>query len=87
MKKFLMILDSQIIAAEIVCSTCPLASREGQPRWREGKLHCGTPERQPDNSIEFRCIADGRIVQINEDSDCPNNQPQTDPNSCINSQM
>jgi hypothetical protein len=35
------IIDNQIIAPQKVCQACVLADRDGQPRWRQGKLCCG----------------------------------------------
>ena len=35
------ILNDRIVAPERVCQACLLADRDGQPRWRQGKLYCG----------------------------------------------
>lgn len=35
------ILNDRIVAPERVCQACLLADRDGQPRWRQGKLSCG----------------------------------------------
>lgn len=35
------IINDRIIAPQQVCQACLLADRDGQPRWRQGKLGCG----------------------------------------------
>ncbi len=34
--------DEQILSARQVCQNCLMADRGGLPRWRYGKLYCGT---------------------------------------------
>jgi len=63
------IIDNQIIAPHQVCQACLLADRDGQPRWRQGKLccgrvvsnlhHCSEPQ-----SDAYECQMGFRLVEI-----------------------
>jgi hypothetical protein len=37
------LMENQLIAPKKVCQTCLLADRNGQPRWKGGRLRCGHP--------------------------------------------
>lgn len=41
------LMDDQILSPACVCQSCLLADRNGQPRWRQGKLGCGHAVRKP----------------------------------------
>ena len=63
------IINDRIIAPQQVCQACLLADRDGQPRWRQGKLGCGRvvrtlnccPEVQSDAYV---CQMGFRLVDI-----------------------
>ncbi|MFB2917274.1 MULTISPECIES: hypothetical protein [Aerosakkonema] len=65
MKKLVMLLRDQMLPPQILCSTCLMASQQGQPRWQDGQLRCGRPVHNPsNNAVEFRCINDAEIIEF-----------------------
>jgi hypothetical protein len=64
------IIDNQIIVPKQVCQACVLADRDGQPRWRQGKLCCGQVVRNNFNccnesqSDAYECQMGFRLVDI-----------------------
>lgn len=58
--------DEQMLSPSLVCQSCLLADKSGQPRWRHGKLCCGHAVRklsanQPD---QYECEMGFRIARI-----------------------
>ena len=58
--------EDQIISPTQVCRSCLLADKNGQPRWRHGKLGCGNAvrklaENQPD---QYECKMGFRIANV-----------------------
>jgi hypothetical protein len=63
------IIDKQIIAPQQVCQACLLADRDGQPRWRQGKLCCGRIVNtlnycNEPQSAAYECQMGFRLVEI-----------------------
>ena len=63
------IINDRIIAPHQVCQACLLADRDGQPRWRQGKLGCGRIVRALSccNEIQsdaYECQMGFRLVDI-----------------------
>jgi hypothetical protein len=63
------IINQQIIAPSQVCQTCPLADRDGQPRWRQGTLCCNRVVRdlsccnEPQSDV-YVCQMGFRLVEV-----------------------
>lgn len=58
--------EEQMISPTQVCRSCLLADKNGQPRWRYGKLGCGHAvrklgENQPD---QYECEMGFRIAKV-----------------------
>ena len=58
--------DTQLLSTQKVCPGCLMANRQGQPRWRQGKLHCGRllekrVDGQPD---QYECQMGFRVANI-----------------------
>lgn len=60
------IVGDRIIAPQLVCQSCLLADRDGQPRWRAGQLCCGRTVRtdEPQPSCTYECQMGFRLVEI-----------------------
>jgi hypothetical protein len=63
------IINDRIIAPQQVCQACLLADRDGQPRWRQGKLCCGRVVRtlgycSEPQSDAYECQMGFRLVNI-----------------------
>jgi hypothetical protein len=63
------IINDRIIAPQQVCQACLLADRDGQPRWRQGKLCCGRVVRTLSYCSEpqadaYECQMGFRLVDI-----------------------
>lgn len=65
------IINDRVILPQKVCQACLLADRNGQPRWRQGKLGCGhivptlncPTETQSD---AYQCQMGFRLVEVEE---------------------
>lgn len=60
------LIDDQLLDTQIICQSCLLADKSGQPRWRQGQLRCGQAirkltEQQPD---QYECMMGFRIAYI-----------------------
>ncbi len=63
------VIDDRILSPQSVCHACLLADRNGQPRWRQGKLCCGKlirnlslcNEPQPD---AYQCQMGFRLMDV-----------------------
>jgi hypothetical protein len=60
------LMEDRILSPQVVCQTCLLADRSGQPRWRGGQLRCGNAiskltENQPD---QYQCQMGFRVANI-----------------------
>lgn len=58
--------DEQVLSPNQVCQSCLLADRNGQPRWRQGKLSCGhvvrqLTSRQPE---QYECEMGFRVANV-----------------------
>lgn len=61
-----LLMEEQVLSPQVVCQSCLLADRDGQPRWRGGQLRCGhairkLTEHQPD---QYECQMGFRIANI-----------------------
>jgi hypothetical protein len=52
----MMVTDTQILSPQQVCGGCLLASLEGEPRWKSGKLDCGKPLQDDKDSSTDHCL-------------------------------
>ena len=62
------ITDEQLLSPEQVCQTCLMATRNGLPRWQQGKLNCGRTiaERSNKNrATVYECQMGFRVAMIN----------------------
>lgn len=60
------LIDDQLLDTQIICQSCLLADKSGQPRWKKGQLRCGQAirkltEQQPD---QYECMMGFRIAYI-----------------------
>lgn len=60
------LIEDQLLDTQIICQSCLLADKSGQPRWRQGQLRCGQAirkltEQQPD---QYECMMGFRIAHI-----------------------
>ena len=60
------LMENQLVTPSIVCQSCLLADKSGQPRWNSGQLSCGHPipkliDAQPD---QYECEMGFRIASI-----------------------
>ena len=57
---------SQLLAPSAVCQSCPMASQDGQPRWRQGQLRCGRliSEAHGGQPPQYECQMGFRIADI-----------------------
>jgi hypothetical protein len=62
------LMDEQIIAPRLVCQSCLLADKSGQPRWRGGQLRCGQQvTKLTTSSLEqYECLMGFRVVYIEQ---------------------
>jgi hypothetical protein len=63
------IIKNQIIRPQQVCQACLLADRDGQPRWKQGKLYCGRVVRNLNYCSEtqlnaYECQMGFRLIDI-----------------------
>lgn len=58
--------QEQILLPQQVCQSCLLADAGGRPRWRQGKLCCGSSigkltEQHPE---QYECMMGFRVIEI-----------------------
>ncbi|HEY9742355.1 MAG TPA: hypothetical protein V6C90_17860 [Coleofasciculaceae cyanobacterium] len=60
------LMDEQILSPTLVCQSCLLADKSGQPRWRQGKLSCGHAVRNltPHQPDQYECEMGFRVANI-----------------------
>lgn len=60
--------DEQILSTQQVCSSCLLATHQGQPRWDKGRLGCGSPVRLSDTyqPALFECKMGFKLAELDE---------------------
>jgi len=58
--------DEQIISPTQVCPTCLFADKNGQPRWRQGKLCCGHALRNlsEKQAAQYECEMGFRVANV-----------------------
>ncbi len=62
--------DEHILSAQKVCSSCLLATRQGNPRWYGGNLGCGRILRDSVASQPalYECQMGFKLVEIGDNS-------------------
>lgn len=60
--------DQQILSTQTVCSSCLLATHQGQPRWHEGHLGCGHSLRSSENHQPtlYECTMGFKLVEVDD---------------------
>jgi hypothetical protein len=60
------LINNQVLSPHCICQTCPLADREGQPRWRKGELRCGHLLSQLTENVPplYECEMGFRIANV-----------------------
>ena len=60
--------EDQLLSPQVVCQSCLLANRQGQPRWHQNKLCCGhlleqisETELQPK---QYQCQMGFRVAKV-----------------------
>ncbi len=53
-----------LIKAEVICGSCLMATRDGQPRWKNGKIKCGIKTSTQDD--KYRCINGFEVIEIDD---------------------
>jgi len=62
------LIEDQLLSPQVVCQSCLLADRKGQPRWRQERLCCGRlldqrseADAQPK---QYQCQMGFRVAQV-----------------------
>ncbi|MGK7890183.1 MAG: hypothetical protein AB4042_12680 [Leptolyngbyaceae cyanobacterium] len=63
------LMKEQVISPQMVCPGCLMATQQGQPRWRGGKLLCGRSsnnlaEGGSDCPAQYECQMGFRVADI-----------------------
>jgi hypothetical protein len=60
------LMEDQILEPHVVCQSCLLADRGGQPRWKGGQLRCGraVSKRNDNQPDQYDCQMGFRIANI-----------------------
>lgn len=66
---FVLLTDQRALASDVVCQSCLMANQEGQPRWQEGKLLCGSRVQglDPQSATLYECQMGFRLTRIHSD--------------------
>lgn len=60
--------EDQLLSPQVVCQSCLLADRKGQPRWRQEQLFCGRLLDQcsesESQSKQYQCQMGFRVAQV-----------------------
>lgn len=70
---FVIVMDDQLLSPSAVCNTCPMASQNGLPRWKKGRLRCGRPINPPEACTykacaQYECTMGFRVAKVPEQS-------------------
>lgn len=62
--------EDQLLSPQVVCQSCVLADRQGQPRWHRDRLYCGCLLDQASNNEpqtkQYRCQMGFRVAEVDE---------------------
>ncbi|MGK7932346.1 MAG: hypothetical protein AB4041_13075 [Microcystaceae cyanobacterium] len=60
--------DEQILSTQQICSSCLLATHQGQPRWYQGRLGCGSSLRlsKPQQPALYQCQMGFKLAELDE---------------------
>lgn len=60
------LMEDQVLSPCQVCQGCLLADRNGQPRWRGGKLDCGQAVRKSSDRHAdcYQCVMGFQVAHI-----------------------
>ena len=60
--------DQQILSTQQICSGCLLATHQGQPRWHQGRLSCGSSLRspKPQQPALYQCQMGFKLAELDE---------------------
>lgn len=62
----MILMDNQLISPDRVCTSCLMATQQGQPRWRQGQLRCGRAIAAADEFAvkQYECQMGFRVADI-----------------------
>lgn len=60
------LLEDRVIKPASICTGCPLANQQGEPRWQGEQLRCGRPAPQSSEALPatFECAMGFRVVRV-----------------------
>ncbi|MEB3230517.1 MAG: hypothetical protein VKJ64_05870 [Leptolyngbyaceae bacterium] len=63
------LMNEQVISPQAVCQGCLMATQQGEPRWRSGKLLCGRSSNLVDvgknHPTQYECQMGFKVADIN----------------------